>query len=182
MRLMKLTRNALAAGILIAAGLGGRALAEDETPRGSANRPLAVTPAQLEVLTGSSRHPGAMPRASGGTRLAGITGSRTPLTRTALEQRIEAAGDHPLGSELNPVRVFGTNGQRAYLRQLRCEDGSRPDVLERIRNGAGVYGTVVHVYALQCADAQPVLMWMDMHHYRDRETEAAAGFQLASAR
>lgn len=93
-----------------------------------------------------------------------------------LDARIAAASAHPLGSRENPIRTNMPEGQRAYLRSLRCPDGSAP-AFERVGNfGPGVYGSIIDGYETRCPGAEPVILFMDMYHPGHVETGAPAGF------
>lgn len=86
------------------------------------------------------------------------------LKGSALEAAIAEAEKHPLGSSENPVRENQPNGQRAYLRRLRCADGSQP-LFERVGNvGEGPYGFIVDLFKATCAGHAPVEIHMDMYH------------------
>jgi hypothetical protein len=93
---------------------------------------------------------------------------------------VESARDEPLGSEANPVRVSGVEGEHAYIRRLRCADGSRPRVGQRANVGIGVFGSIVDVWPLDCGDAAPgrFSLALDMYHDNYEETQAPAGFSL----
>lgn len=107
----------------------------------------------------------------GGGRLKGA-----PLTAA-----IAKGSGFPLGSRENPVRVSMPQGQHAYLRRLRCSDDRAP-TFERVGNfGAGVFGSIIDGYRLNCAvGAQPgeTMIFMDMHHPDHVETDAPPGFTL----
>lgn len=93
---------------------------------------------------------------------------------------VEQAREHPLGTERNPVRVSGVEGEHAYIRRLRCGDGSRPRVGQRANVGVGVFGSIVDVWPLDCGDAAPgrFALALDMYHDNHDETQAPAGFTL----
>jgi hypothetical protein len=95
-------------------------------------------------------------------------------------QAVERARGEPLGSEANPVRVSGVEGEHAYIRRLRCADGNRPRVGERHNSGIGVFGSIVDVWPLDCGDAAPGRfdLSLDMYHDNHEETQAPAGFSL----
>src|SRR5688500_8323137 len=67
----------------------------------------------------------------------------TGMTPRRLQEAVEAASRHPLGSKENPVRVYGPSGEMDYIRSLRCADGSSPKVGKRYNDDLGVFGTVV---------------------------------------
>lgn len=93
---------------------------------------------------------------------------------------VERARGAPLGSEANPVRVSGVEGEHAYIRRLRCADGNQPRVGQRANVGIGVFGSIVDVWPLDCGDAAPgrFNLALDMYHDDHEETQAPAGFSL----
>jgi hypothetical protein len=93
---------------------------------------------------------------------------------------VEQARDQPLGTARNPVRVNMPQGEHAYIRRLRCSDGSRPRVGERHNDGIGAFGTIVDVWPLDCGEAAPGRfdLVMDMYHPDHDETRAPEGFTL----
>lgn len=101
-------------------------------------------------------------------------------SESGLEAEIAAAASQPLGSIRNPVRVGGPEGERFYIARLRCADGSRPKVGLRAEGGTGAFGSIVHVYPLDCGAAAPnrTELVMDMYHEEHREAGAPAGFTI----
>jgi hypothetical protein len=98
-----------------------------------------------------------------------------------LQARIGKAGASPLGSEANPVRVNMPEGQRAYLRRLRCADGAQPAAERAGSYGFGPFGSIIDGYRVKCpAAAEPVVVFMDMYHPDHDETAAPAGFTLVA--
>jgi hypothetical protein len=99
---------------------------------------------------------------------------------SALEQEIAAAAAHPLGSLLNPVRVGGPEGARAYVGRLRCADGSPLKVSGRSAGGIGAFGSVTELYALDCGAAAPgrAELFLDVYHEEHQENRAPLGFQI----
>ena len=97
-----------------------------------------------------------------------------------LERAVAAAAAHPLGTLENPVRVGGPHGERAYIARLRCADGSRPRIGQRGSGGIGAFGTIVHLYPLDCGAAAPgkAGLVMDMYHEEHREERAPSGFAI----
>lgn len=93
---------------------------------------------------------------------------------------VERARNEPLGSEANPVRVSGVEGEHAYIRRLRCADGNQPRVGQRANVGVGVFGSIVDVWPLDCGEAAPgrFNLALDMYHDNHDETQAPAGFTL----
>jgi hypothetical protein len=96
-----------------------------------------------------------------------------------LESAITAAAAHPLGTALNPIRVAGPEGERAYLARLRCGDGARPAIGSRAPGGVGAYGSVLALYPIDCGAAAPgkAGLLMDMYHEEHVETRLPAGFR-----
>ncbi len=84
----------------------------------------------------------------------------------------------PLGSRGNPVRAFMPEGQRDYLRRLRCEDRKRPKFHRTGSYGPGPWGSIIDGYEVSCKDGFSVLIFMDMYHPDYRETEAVEGFTI----
>jgi hypothetical protein len=105
------------------------------------------------------------------------------LADPGLDPAIEAAAAHPLGTLLNPVRVGGPEGERAYIARLRCADGSRPKVGARSSAGVGAFGSLVARYSLDCGAAAPGRfdLVLDMYHEEYREARAPAGFTIDPA-
>ncbi len=103
----------------------------------------------------------------------------TPSGST-LDQMIEAARAHPLGSRENPVRADTPIGQHQYLNRLRCENGNAP-IFDRIGNfGLGVFGTIIDGYTVECEGSAPAstIIYMDMYHEGYSEPEAVQGFTI----
>ena len=98
------------------------------------------------------------------------------MSGAELQARVAEAATHPLGSRENPIRTNMPEGQRAYLRSLRCADGAAPE-FNRVGNfGLGVYGSIIDGYEVRCPDADPVTLLMDMYHPDHVETAAPPGF------
>ena len=100
----------------------------------------------------------------------------------ALQQSIAAANAHPLGTAANPVRVAGPEGAQAYVGRLRCSDGSAAKIGTRRDGGVGAYGSIVHLYPVDCGAAAPgkVDLVVDIYHEENVETRAPAGFRLGN--
>lgn len=81
-----------------------------------------------------------------------------------LEKAIAEAETHPLGSKDNPVRENQPQGQRAYLRRLRCEDGSAPSFDRAGNVGEGVFGFIVDLYKVTCTGKPAIDVYIDMYH------------------
>jgi hypothetical protein len=97
-----------------------------------------------------------------------------------IARAVERARGEPLGTEANPVRVSGVEGEHAYIRRLRCADGNQPRVGQRHNAGIGAFGSIVDVWPLDCGDAAPGRfdLSLDMYHDNHEETQAPAGFSL----
>jgi hypothetical protein len=93
---------------------------------------------------------------------------------------VERARNEPLGSQANPVRVSGVEGEHAYMGRLRCADGSPPEIGQRANVGVGVFGTIVDLWSLDCGDAAPGRfdLALDMYHDNHDETRAPPGLTL----
>lgn len=102
------------------------------------------------------------------------------LKGEALERAIEKAETHPLGSRDNPVRASMPVGQQAYLRRLRCPDGTPPAFERKGNIGSGVYVYYVDHYMVTCPGAAPVDIFMDMYHDHV-EQRPVAGFTIEPA-
>jgi hypothetical protein len=102
-------------------------------------------------------------------------------TDAALAQAMSEARVHPLGTALNPVRVAGPDGERAYLARLRCADGRAPTIGRPVPAGVGAYGSLVEAYPLDCGAAAPgrVSIVVDRYHEENPEVGAPRGFQVA---
>ncbi|WP_447728683.1 hypothetical protein [Sphingomonas koreensis] len=87
-----------------------------------------------------------------------------PLSGKKLDRAVEKANENPFGSVQNPVRANGPEGQRAYLRRLRCADETRPKFERRGNAGIGPYGTIQDIYAVQCGADPVVTIYIDMYH------------------
>jgi hypothetical protein len=94
-----------------------------------------------------------------------------------MSQLIAAADAHPLGSQENPVRVGGPDGERAYLARLHCADGAAARIGARHQAGVGPYGSVVGAYDVICAAGSSRIVF-DMYQEEHAETRAPAGFTL----
>lgn len=96
-----------------------------------------------------------------------------------LRTAIATAQAHPLGSEKNPVRARGPEGERAYLARLRCADGNAP-AFERLGStGFGPYRNILELYTVQCAAAAPLSVYFDMYH-KHLEPTALPGFTIVA--
>lgn len=109
-------------------------------------------------------------------------GMKPPGLRGAeLEAAVRAANVFPLGSDRNPVRTKGIEGQRDYLSRLRCSDGRAPKVLGRGPGMPSPFGGIIDIYSLRCEGGEPetAAVRMDMYH-EHVETRAAPGFTIVA--
>ncbi len=112
--------------------------------------------------------------------LARAMAGESQTSGAALDRRVAAAAAHPLGTMNNPVRAHMPDGQRAYLRRLRCGNGRAP-TFHRVGNfGLGVYRNIIDGYKVNCGDASPgeVDVYMDMYHPRHVEDRPVPGFTI----
>lgn len=113
--------------------------------------------------------------------LAALLGSGGRVSGEALEARIAKAAEYPLGSRENPVRVNMPDGQRSYLRRLRCANGAPPDFSRSGSAGPGPFGSIVDAYSVTCRGSEPAqsVIFMDMYHPTHDETRAPPGFTMS---
>ena len=91
---------------------------------------------------------------------------------------VEASG--PLGSRANPVRAHMSQGQRAYMRSLRCPDGSVPRFQRDGSAGGSPYGGITDVYSWSCPGGEEGSVYIDMYHPGHVERRAPEGQALRS--
>ena len=106
-----------------------------------------------------------------------------PASEERIAELALIAAAHPLGSTANPVRATMPQGQRAYLRRLRCANRRAPS-FDRVGSGLeSLYGNIMDQYAVDCGRSAPgrVDVYMDMYHFH---TEAAPvpGFTIVPPR
>lgn len=94
-----------------------------------------------------------------------------------LRTAIATAQAHPLGSENNPVRAKGPEGERAYLARLRCTDGNAPAFERQGSTGIGPYHNILDLYTVQCIGAAPLSVYIDMYH-KHAEPAPVPGFTI----
>jgi hypothetical protein len=141
------------------------------------------TPLIALVLLAAAAAPAlAQPQPRLGARTASPEAMVAQLNPASPEEEmsrlIAAADQHPLGSQENPIRVAGPDGERTYLAHLRCADGSPARVGARHEAGIGPYGSVTGAYDVTCAGVSGRLVF-DMYEEEHREVRAPAGFTLA---
>lgn len=83
----------------------------------------------------------------------------------------------PLGSETNPIRAKGPQGQRDYLARLRCANGRAPEFERAGSMGLGPYDKIVDLYTLHCENGPVRQITMDMYHCVE-ETRPIEGFEI----
>jgi len=106
------------------------------------------------------------------------------LSRNDAKRDIDPAelAKHPLGSAGNPVRAEMPYGERAYLAQLVCANGTRPSDVARVGSmGTGPDGHILDAYTAKCT-GKPALIYMDMYHCGYAERAAPPGFRMQSKR
>lgn len=96
----------------------------------------------------------------------------------ALDKAIAQAASHPLGFSKNPVRADSPPGERAYLRRLRCADGTPPSFERQGSSGIGPFGRIMDIYRARCAGGEPAAIYMDMYHKGAVEARPVAGFTI----
>lgn len=84
----------------------------------------------------------------------------------------------PLGSAENPVRAHMPAGQHAYLRRLRCPDGTAPQFRRLGSVGLSPYGSMMDVYEIVCGESLRRTIHMDMYHPGYIEERAIEGFSI----
>lgn len=100
------------------------------------------------------------------------------MSAKKLAKAIAKAEQSPLGSRANPVRENMPEGERAYLRRLRCPGGEAPAFERKGSVGLGVYGNIVDLYGVACPGAASVDVYMDMYH-DGPENRPVPGFTMA---
>jgi hypothetical protein len=101
-------------------------------------------------------------------------------TDAAIAEAIAAAAAHPLGTPANPIRVGGPEGAQSYLAGLRCGDGKPPRIGLPRQGAVGAFGSLLQLYALDCGQAAPGRIDLNVDFYQEEhpETRAPAGFQM----
>ena len=109
----------------------------------------------------------------------GTTGSSSnPFQVKALIKPQTEIDKHPFGSENNPVRVYYPEGERAYIENLRCTDGSRVSYQRVGSVGIGPYGNILDLYSLSCFVNETLIeykIYMDMYHPDYKEMRPIPG-------
>lgn len=96
-----------------------------------------------------------------------------------LEKAIAKAEQSPLGSTANPVRENRPEGEVAYLRKLRCGDGTAPAFVRAGNVGEGPFGFIVDLYKVTCPGKDAVNVYIDMYH-DGGETRPVPGFTIVN--
>lgn len=107
--------------------------------------------------------------------LMGMAGVEFPKGAD-LERMIREAEAHPLGSRMNPVRTEPT-AQHAYLKRLRCSNGSRPAFKRVFAAGLGPFGRTMDEYVLSC-DGKTEKVYVDMYHRGYVESRPIPGYTI----
>jgi hypothetical protein len=128
---------------------------------------MIATPAAAQRLGERTQAPQSM-----------VSGLRRAPGEDDLQQQVAEAETHPLGSQANPIRVGGPDGERAYLARLRCSDGAAPRIGPRRDGGVDTYGTVTGTYRLDCT-AGSAQLFFDIYHEEHVEDRAPAGMAIA---
>jgi len=132
---------------------------------------MLVIPA-LAILAGC-----AAPAPNEDAQLEAMLSGRAPRQLTA--EQLAEVRKNPLGSEKNPVRVEGVDGEYRYLARLRCPEG-KPPVVERVGSAGdrSPYGSIMDIYDVVC-DAPPHrTVFIDMYHPGHVESAAVPGFTI----
>lgn len=97
-----------------------------------------------------------------------------------LEKALKKAEKYPLGSNENPVRAHMPPGQRAYLKRLRCEDGTPLQFRRQGNVGPGPYQNIVDKYQVRCGtdDSTAAFIYMDMYHKGYVEQRPVPGYSI----
>ncbi len=97
-----------------------------------------------------------------------------------MEKRLAEAAKHPFGSHENPIRVNMPEGERDYLKRLRCANGKRPEFERGGSVGTGPYNHILDVYDVKCPGSEPAQsdIYMDMYFADYHETRAPEGFTI----
>jgi len=102
------------------------------------------------------------------------------MSPAELKKAIAAAQAFPLGSKNNPVRSDMPRGEEAYLKRLRCSDGTAPKFDRAGDVGPGPYGGILDLYEVRCASGQPAKsdVYVDMYHPGYQEPQPVQGFAI----
>jgi len=109
--------------------------------------------------------------------LDAMLSGRAPRQLTA--EQLEEVRKHPLGSQQNPVRVEGVDGEYRYLARLRCPEG-KPPVVDRMGSAGdpSPYGSIMDIYDVVCDSPPHYTIFIDMYHPDYAETAAVPGFTI----
>jgi hypothetical protein len=112
--------------------------------------------------------------------LARMLAGESELQGEDLDEALDEASVHPLGSAENPVRAEMPQGQRAYLNRLRCSDGKRPKFSRLGSAGISPYGNIVDLYSVTCKKGEPKEseVYLDMYHAGYVESRPIPGFTI----
>lgn len=108
-----------------------------------------------------------------------VTASTTALLLGACATTGGAIGE--LGSMTNPILADTPSGEQAYLRRLRCHDGSAP-AFGRIGSMNIIHGRhVIDGFDVKCPGKEARTLYMDMYHPKHIEAAAPTGFTIVPA-
>lgn len=85
---------------------------------------------------------------------------------------------NPLGDALNPVRVHGATGERAYLSRLVCPEGGAPVFRQITATRGGPYGAPLDVFMVTCVNIARRVHLDDSHVAEYVERRAIDGFKI----
>lgn len=85
---------------------------------------------------------------------------------------------NPLGDDLNPVRVHGSSGRRAYLSRLVCPEGGAPVFSQIGATHGGPYGSPLDVVMVSCVNIARRVHFDVFHVAEYVERRAIAGFRI----
>ena len=85
-----------------------------------------------------------------------------------------------LGAPVNPIRADGEAGTIAYLKQLRCANGTPPGLRFTATHGDSPSGAKMLAYSVGCGTSA-ALIFVDPSHPGFVEKNAPIGFSMAAA-
>jgi hypothetical protein len=85
---------------------------------------------------------------------------------------------NPLGEDLNPVRVHGQPGRRAYLSRLVCPEGGAPVFSQIGATRGGPYGSPLAIVMVTCAGIARRVHFDVFHVAEYVELRPIAGFKI----
>ncbi len=98
----------------------------------------------------------------------------------SVKRLLQKPNPHPLGSQLNPIRCVGANGEHAYLRRLRDLWG-RGVTYDRLGSfGNSPHGHIMDGYKVIDSQGNEARIFMDMYYRNHIETNAPEGFYISN--